>query len=92
MPLDFFGFCTFARLDPILKDHLENGAINEKMTSWKIHNHVHNIWDFFMVDQTLLLAQSKRSVIICNKLVYKSCLTSCPPPKMEILSVLVKIS
>ena len=49
-------------------------------------------WDFLMIDQILLLPQVKRSLIICNKLVYKSCLTSCPPPEMEILSVLVKIS
>ena len=47
MPLDFFGFYAFARLDPILKDHLENGAKNEKMSSWKIHDHVHNILRLF---------------------------------------------
>ena len=34
--LRIFRFLRFARPDPILKDHLENGAKNEKMTSWKI--------------------------------------------------------
>ena len=49
-------------------------------------------WDFSMVDQILLLPQVKRSLIIWNKPVYTIYLTSCPPPEMEILSVLVKIS
>ena len=31
---------AFAKLDPILKDHLENEAKNAKMTSWKIQNDI----------------------------------------------------
>ena len=46
MLLDFFGY-AFARLDPILKDHLENVAKNEKLTPWKIYNRVHNILRLF---------------------------------------------
>ena len=34
-------------------------------------------WDFLMVEQIFLSPQVKRNVIICNKLVYMSCLTSC---------------
>ena len=31
---------AFAKLDPILKEHLENEAKNAKMTSWKIQNDI----------------------------------------------------
>ena len=31
---------AFAKLDPILKDHLENGVENAKMTSLKIQNDI----------------------------------------------------
>ena len=31
---------AFAKLDPILKEHLENEAKNAKMTSWKIQNNL----------------------------------------------------
>ena len=31
---------TFTKLDLIWKDHLENGAKNAKITSWKIQNDV----------------------------------------------------
>ena len=34
-------------------------------------------WDFLMVEQILFSPQTKQSVIIGNKLVYFSCLTSC---------------
>ena len=34
-------------------------------------------WNFLMAEQIFFSPQMKRSVIICNKLVYTSCLTSC---------------
>ena len=33
---NFIAINTFAKLNPVLKDHLENGAKNAKMTLWKI--------------------------------------------------------
>ena len=43
----------------------------------KNYNHVHNIRDFLMVEQIFRSPHVKRSVIISNKLVYTSYLTSC---------------
>ena len=51
-------------------------------------------WDFLMVEAIFFSPQVKRSVIICNKLVYMSSLTSCRMTSrklnMKILSVLAK--
>ena len=41
------------------------------------YNHVQNILRLFDGSQILLLPQVKRTVILSNKLVYTSCLTSC---------------
>ena len=40
-------------------------------------NHVHNNLRLLIIEQIFLLPQVKQSIIISNKLVYKSCLTSC---------------
>ena len=42
-----------------------------------IYSHDHMFWEFFMFLPNSLLPQSKRGLIICNKLVYTSCLTIC---------------
>ena len=62
--------------------------LSSLLKNWKclwifnfICNHVHNVWYFLMVQQIFLSPKAKPCILIRNKLVYTSCLTSCWTPQ-----------
>ena len=63
-----------SRLKNIEKSESTLSSMNKNPLTYK---QFHNILRHFGVEQSYFLPQMKRSVIICNKLVYTSCFTSC---------------